>query len=69
LNGGITAIELPGNYQGIPRDKLLIVGSLAIQIVFNNLPTQVKEVLGEEKGRVAAAMVKTIASQKLHLPE
>jgi hypothetical protein len=69
LSGGVEAIELPGNYQGLPRDRFLIVGSRAIRTVFDTLPGHVKGILGDEKGRVAEAMVKTVARQKLRLPD
>jgi hypothetical protein len=66
-DGGIDKIALPGNYQGIGRDKLLLVGSRAINHIFGILPAHIEKFLGEEKGRVSKAMTDTVAYEELGL--
>jgi hypothetical protein len=67
LDGGLEKIELPGNYQGITRDRLLVVGANAIKHVFSILPAHIENILGEEKGRVSKAMTITVAHEELGL--
>jgi hypothetical protein len=66
-NNGIEEIILPGNFQEIKRDTLIIVGGKAIQNVFGILPSRVQEILGEEKGMVAQAMTFAVAHEILGL--
>jgi|GEM_PF-6345534 len=65
--GNVESISLPGNLQGVKRDTLMLVGSGAIIKGLGVLPAQIETLLGEEKGRVTAAMVETVVRDELRL--
>jgi hypothetical protein len=63
-NGGIQEVQLPKNF-GISRDNILVIGVNALQMVTETLPDQIKDLLGEEKGRVAKAMIERVIREDL----
>ena len=63
--GATERIVLPENLSGSRGQTVLLVGSIAIIEGLNILPSQVEAMLGEEKGRVARAMVKTVTRKEL----
>jgi hypothetical protein len=67
LHGGTDRILLPENLQGLRGQTLLLIGELAIIEGLGVLPSQIQERLGEEKGRVVKAMVKTVTRKEFDL--
>jgi hypothetical protein len=62
LKGGVESIILPGNYHNLSREKLLLVGSETIRQALGILPTQIEDLLGQEKGDVTLAMVSRVTA-------
>jgi hypothetical protein len=67
LHGGTDSIILPENLQGLRGQTLLLIGELAIIEGLGVLPSQIHERLGEEKGRVVRAMVKTVTRKEFDI--